>query len=618
MINIETDEKKLFISNCPPFDALDNDAVELALRSLQISYLRSGTGFTQTETENGLYLLRSGSLELRDAEGGLLDRLSSGDYFGFTELLTGEPPDYTVKVLEDCLLYKFSENCFHKLRQENREFDRFFARENSRPLHNYAGNTDEKSQDYRLNQPVRTLMTGSPVCTTQETRICDAARIMTEKKISSILITRDRQLLGIVTDRDLRSRVLAENLPGTESLGKIMSALPQAIHPDQSVHEAQLMMMTANIHHLPVVEAGAPVGILTLNDFIRAQNSEPIYLIQAINRAGSQQAIADANKALPDLVCKMIRSNVRADEVGRIITTITDTVTQRLIRIYFEQHDEPPCRWAWLAFGSQARKDQILGSDQDNALIIEDNHPADADDYFSGLARYVNDGLNMAGNKYCPGGIMAMNETWRQPLSVWKKYFAKWILEPEPKALMHASIFYDLRHVDGDDALTQQLTNFVSKQAKKNTIFLACMMENALHSSPPLGFFKTFVLEKDGNHNPALDLKLRGTVPIVGLARLYALAEGVTETNTRQRLLELQQRQTLSMEESGNLLDAHEFIAGLRLANQVKAIDAGNELSNSLNPDNLSALVRHQLKDAFSVVRDSQQHAKMRFGYGAI
>lgn len=615
MITIETDEKKQFISSCPPFDTLDAGQMELALRGLRISYFRAGTSIDVTETGQGLSLLRLGSIELRDGDNNLLDRLSSGDYFGYAEMLSEKVGDYSAKVLEDCLLYQFSANCINKLRQANRTFNVFFTHKNIRPLSNSG---DEYNQDYRLNQPVHSLMTGTPVCVSPDTSVLDAAHLMTEKKISSLLVTDKLELTGIVTDRDLRSRVLANNLPASEPISSIMTDKPRSIGAEQSMHEAQLMMMTANIHHLPVTDKKKPIGIVTLNDFIRAQNSEPIYLIKAINRSIDQKEIGEANKALPELVCKMIRANVRADEVGRIITTITDTVTRRLIRLYTEQNGEPPCRWAWLAFGSQARKDQILGSDQDNALMTEDNRPADADEYFQALARYVNAGLDKAGNKYCPGGIMAMNDKWRQPLSVWKKYFAKWILEPEPKALMHASIFYDLRHVAGDESLTGDLSDYVSEQAARNTIFLACMMENALHASPPLGFFKTFVLEKDGNHNPSLDLKLRGTVPIVGLTRLYALAEGIKETNTKERLLTLQRTNALSTEESQNLLDAHEFIAGLRLDNQVAAIENSAPLSNSMNPDTLSALVRHQLKDAFSAVRDSQQHARMRFGYGAI
>jgi CBS domain-containing protein len=615
MITIETDERKQFISNCPPFDVLNTSLIETALRGLQISYHRSGTLFSDSSLHRNLFLVRSGSLEVRDQAGNLIDRLSSGDYFGHVELVSDKPSQHTVKVLEDCLLYQFSENSFFKLRQESSEFDDFFTQDNAKMLHRA---TDSEGKDYRLNQPVSAFMTQDPLCVPPEASILDAARLMTEKKISSLLVTRDKHLLGIVTDRDLRSRVLADNVPSSESIEKIMSHTPRSIRAGQSVHEAQLMMMSANVHHLPVVDNDIPVGILTVNDLIRAQNSEPIFLIKAINRATSQQAISEAGKSLPDLVCKMIRADVRADEVGRIITTITDTITHRLVDLYIEQNGEPPCSWAWLSFGSQARKDQILGSDQDNALIIEDKPPADVDRYFSRFTQFVNEGLDKAGNKYCPGGIMAMNQKWRQPLANWKNYFSKWIFEPDPKALMHASIFYDLRHVTGDKKLTEELTAFVSGKARENTIFLARMMENALHASPPLGFFKTFVLEKDGNHNQVLDLKLRGTVPIVSLVRLYALAEGVRETNTKERLQVLQYHNTLSQGESSNLLDAHEFIAGLRLENQMHAVESGRELSNSLDPNTLSALVRHQLKDAFAVVRDSQQHARMRFGYGAL
>lgn len=213
---------------------------------------------------------------------------------------------------------------------------------------------------------------------------------------------------------------------------------------------------------------------------------------------------------------------------------------------------------------------------------------------------------------------MAMNEKWRQPISVWQGYFSQWIVTPEPKALMHASIFYDIRHVCGDRSLTTALAEHVSVEASKNSIFQAAMAENALQSRPPLGFFKQFVLEKDGAHRAVLDLKHRGTVPIVALARLYCLAEGIQAVNTEDRLSALEQAKALSSEQARNLSDAHEFIASLRLENQSQQVSAGEEVSNNLDPKDLSPLVRHQLKDAFAVVAESQRLLKMRFGHGSL
>jgi CBS domain-containing protein len=615
-MSMELDDKKQFLSQCPPFSSLSSSSLDQVLKKLEISYERAGSSIAPARLESGHFMLRSGSVEVKDSNGHLIDRLSSGDGFGFQSYQQDSSDRNQIAFLEDSLVYQFPRTVIENLSQENSTFALFFEQERAERLHSTLG---QKGRDYRLNQRVSELMITAPLCTHESASILDASRSMSQAKVSSILIVDNESLTGIMTDRDLRSRVLAQNVDSQQSVSEVMTRHPRTVNASQTVYEAQLLMMSENIHHLPVVDQNRPVGIITLNDFIRAQNSEPVYMIQAINRARNRDSLAGICKQLPDLICKMIRANERAEEVGRIITSITDSVTRQLIHLATQSLGPAPCDYAWVVFGSQARQDQMLGSDQDNGLILADEvSEQDRVGYFKVFAEFINGGLDKSGLRYCPGDIMAMTDKWRQPLKQWRQYFTRWIREPEPKALMHASIFYDLRHVDGVPELTRNLKQMVLEEASKNTIFQACMSENALQSSPPLGFFKTFVLEKDGNHNPVLDLKLRGTVPIVSLVRLYCLAHGITEVNTSDRLRALERQKVLSHSQVSNLLDAHEFIASLRLESQSAAIAKGEESSNNLNPDELSPLVRHQLKDAFSVVAESQRSLKMRFGHGAL
>lgn len=609
---MELDDKRHFIQSIPPFSDLEESDLDQCLKHLKISFFKAGTTLERGEQQQ-VFLLRSGSIELREVSGEFFDRLSEGDSFLFP-VLSGVTP-LNVQVLEDSLVYLFPQQLVNDFASHVPAFARYFGDQSDRAL---IAREPQGERDFRLNQSVESLMVREPLCTHQSASITQAAQSMSLARVSSILVVDGEQLVGILTDRDLRSRVLAKGVSPSAPVSEVMTEQPRCIKPNQTVYEAQMLMMTSNIHHLPVVSQGRPIGILTLNDFVRAQNSEPIYLIQAIHRADGREALSLISKQLPDLVCKMIVANVRADEIGKVITSITDAITRQLIFLAQRTFGVAPCQFAWVVFGSQARQDQMLGSDQDNGLVLE-REPSDEEaEYFRQFARFVNEGLDRAGLKFCPGGIMAMTDKWRQPLDVWKSYFIKWIREPEPKALMHASIFYDIRHVAGERSLIRSLRSLVLEEARKNTIFQACMSENALQSSPPLGFFKKFVLEKDGNHNSVLDLKHRGTVPIVAAVRLYCLAHGIESVNTMERLDELIEQQVLSVSEASNLKDAHEFIASLRLENQSHAIESGAEVNNSLNPDDLSPLVRHQLKDAFSVVAESQRLLKMRFGHGAI
>jgi CBS domain-containing protein len=384
------------------------------------------------------------------------------------------------------------------------------------------------------------------------------------------------------------------------------------------MQDAQLKMMAEGIRHLPVMDDSGLVGMISQSDILRANNIEPVSLNHAISRAKSVDDLCKVADEIPALIVKLVARDTRAVEVGKILTTLSDGVTRRLIKLSEAQYGSPPCEYAWLAFGSQARQELALGSDQDNALLFSNAASEDDMAYFQEFSGFVNEGLDRCGMPYCRGGIMAQNRRWRMPLKGWIKTFSGWIEEPLPKAVMHSSIFFDMRRIHGSTELVAELQRDVLRRAKNNTIFLAMMCDNALLHSPPLGFFKTFVLETDGDHNKILDLKIRGTIPIVDIARNYALSTGIGSLNTIDRLQAINQAGAMSREMSYSLIDAHEFIAGIRLDAQGKQFTTGAKVDNYLDPTELSPLVRHQLKDAFNVVRDAQTAMKARFGGGVI
>ena len=325
------------------------------------------------------------------------------------------------------------------------------------------------------------------------------------------------------------------------------------------------------------------------------------------------EGIVSACERLPDLILKQIETDADGEQLGQFITTITDTVTRQLIRIAENELGPPPCTFAWVAMGSQGRFEQSAKSDQDNALVLDDDAKPEHDEYFEKLARIVNDGLNDCGYVHCPGDVMASNTKWRQPLSQWKKYFHNWITVPEQKALMHANIFFDLRCVYGDQHLVEALKDFIRDTAKGNELFLALMSKNAMSYQPPLGFFRTFVLERSGDHKNTFDLKLNGIMPIVEIARIRSLAAGRVRISTRNRLRAAADAGELTEVDAANLIDALDFIETLRLEHQSRQMQAGGQPDNHLAPTELSPLVRQNLKAAFSQVRVSQQALMNRF-----
>lgn len=625
----EAGDVQSFLSQHPPFNHLSDNQLEYASDNIFVAFSKSGTELqlnsaTTDSPPVGMLIVRSGSLEVRDNEGVLIDRLSSGDYLVPSVLCSDTAKQPHVLVLEDCLYYELTSSAFQSLSTSSTEMSAISEADKTRT--SVSGYADEewsyRAEDANkgicLGQCVKDTMSSVVIFASPETTIREAAYLMKQHHISSLLVKDDTRLVGIITDRDFRIRVLAEGVPDSDPISSVMTPDPMTIELESLVQEAQLKMMAEGIRHLPVVDDHRPVGMISQTDILRVNNIEPISLIHSIKRTGDVEALSKVSAEIPDLVVKLVARDTRAIEIGKIITTLSDAITKRLLTLAAEQFGTPPCDYTWLAFGSQARQEQAMGSDQDNGLLLPDGVSDDDREYFRDFASFVNDGLALCGMPYCPGEIMAKNEKWRMTLQGWKNRFTQWIEEPAPKAVMHSSIFFDMRPVAGNKELAEELHQFVLGKAKTNTIFLAMMCDNALLHSPPLGFFKTFVLETDGDHNHELSLKHRGTIPIVDIARNYALSAGLDLVNTIDRLHAIQQVSAMSREMAYSLIDAHEFIAAIRLEAQGKQYRAGLKASNYLDPKELSLLARHQLKDAFNVVRDAQTAMKARFGGGVI
>lgn len=608
-----------YLSLHPLFLGLKPTLLEDASKNILVAFEKAGAKLEIDRDTLGLIIIKTGSIELR-TQNLLHDKLSAGDFLVCSELQDEGISE--VRVLEDSLYYELTTSAFVRLKQNSPEFSQRCKHQlvEQADLKNTlaasAAKQEPQNQEYLLHRYVKDHMSKNVVMVKPTTSIREAAQLMRDHNITSLLVMENDSLVGIVTDRDFRIRVLAEGKSVDDTLQDVMTQNPICIEKNALLYEAQTKMMTTGIHHLPVVEQSNTVGIITVSDIFRIHNVEPLTLNKSIIAAQSLESLQQISEKIPELMVKLAERDTRPSEIGEIITLLYDGITKRLIKLAQQKFGPAPCAFSWLAFGSQARKEQVMGSDQDNALLLASNVTEKEKAFFASLSQFVCDGLNTCGIPYCSGEIMAMNERWCQPLTIWQEYFAKWIDERSPKALMHASIFFDMRHLTGDASLTQSLHNFVLERAKSNTIFLALMCENSMTHSPPLGFFKNFVLENDGGHINTLDLKKRGTIPIVDIARNYSLSAGITSVNTIERLKELQKKGVMSKEFSSSLIDAHEFIAGLRIESQARKHKNGEAITNHLDPTSLSPLLRRQLKDAFKFVKQSQVSMKSKFGGG--
>ncbi|MEZ5841723.1 MAG: putative nucleotidyltransferase substrate binding domain-containing protein [Hyphomicrobiales bacterium] len=589
-----------------PFDALPPDVLHATGEIAMVRELQPGDiVFDIGERLACFYLVRHGVLDVESPENQPIARLATGESFGARALLRDGITSARVIAVDPCELICIPATAFLELIRKNKAFSDYFDR--VRPSAERKTAVSIEPTNMLASSTVRDIMTANPITVPPATSVREAAGIMRAKNISCVLVEEDEKLTGILTAGDLAGRVVAEGRSPDTPVSEVMTTYPYTLEPDALVFEAMLMMSENGIGHLPITEKGRPAGIITQTNLVRRQSISAVFMISDIGKLSAIDALAGVVQKVPQLLAQLVGSGMEPFKVGHLITTITDALTKRLLTLGREMLGPEPVPYLWLACGSQGRREQTGVSDQDNCLIFSDDYvEAEHGAYFEALAKFVSDGLNACGYFYCPGDMMATNPRWRQPLKTWRRYFRGWIDQPDPMAQMLSSVMFDLRPIAGDLSLFEGLQRETLDLAKKNSIFRAHMIANSLKHTPPIGFFGGFALIRSGEHKDTVDLKHGGIVPIVDLARVYALAASIEVVNTRDRLIEARKAHSLSESGADDLIDAFDFISKMRLEHQARQIRDGVKPDNFMAPGSLSALERRHLKDAFGVITTLQ------------
>jgi CBS domain-containing protein len=617
-MDVELIEIREFLASHAPFDRLPDDVLDTLPRHLTVRYLRRGCPFPPADdSEPCLYILHRGAVELRDDGGGLIGKLAEGDICCSPCDAQESGVTLSGQTAEDTLAYLLPCAELAKLRDAHAAFaEHFDASMAQRMRKALQAIKDDSASTALMTIRVGDLLNRPLVHGTPDMSIQDAARIMSEARVSSLVLIDGDRLAGMITDRDLRNRCLAAGLSPTEPVRRIMTERLQTVRDDTLGFEALITMSRLNVHHLPVLDEQGVRGVLSTSDLVRVQSANAVYLVGDIRKADSVDTLASISGRLKELQIQLVQSGAMASQTGQAITAVTDAITLRLLELAEAELGAPPVPYCWMAGGSQARREQSSHSDQDNALLIADHLDPKDDAYFQALARRVNDGLNACGYIYCPGDVMASNDKWRQPLKIWTKYFNTWIKRPDPMALMLSSVFFDLRPIHDPEGLFGELSERIHVMSKKESIYIAYMAANALKHRPPIGFFRKFVLIRGGEHDHTFDIKHRGIVPVVDLARVYALSAGIAEINTVDRLKAAGAARALSSDGAANLVDAYEFIGTLRMRHQAAQLKSGDKADNFLSPNDLSPLERGHLKDAFALINTMQESLGQRYQAG--
>lgn len=641
MSNVIVNRVKEFLKRFPPFTFLSDATLVLVAQEVEVKYYTGGEYlFHQGDAaQEAFFVLKEGIVELAEQSEGV-DRVvevcDEGDVFGVLALLGRRPYILNAQAKEDSLVYAIPVGIFEKILEENSRVSLYFAagfasgqvviRSDLSQSQRARGEFKELSNDNGLM-----IFTGQSdmnfssdvLCCTKSKSIGDAAKLMSEKGVGSVIIIDDHKYpVGIITDKDLRNKVVARELCYSTPVEDIMTSPVITKSKDAGFSSLYLTMIKNRLHHLIFTENGTAqspvIGILSDHDILLSQGNSPAVLINALMNTWDVSEMAKVRNRAELLLKYYLENEVAMDFVANIISEINDVIIQRAIQIAKNKFDgefqeASKIKFCFLSLGSEGREEQLLRTDLDNAIVYEDVPKEQQDEvqkYMLLIADDVIETLLVCGFHPCPADMMVNNLKWCQPISVWKKYFSNWITSPNQKALMHATIFFDFRPIFGYKELSEEMTHHIYNEIAGKTIFLNFLAKNALLNPAPLGFFRKFIVEKTGEHRDKFDIKLRAMMPLADIARVLVLSHrvvGINNTFKRfEKIAELEPNHQELMLEAGK---AYEILMRIRAIEGMRSLSAGRYIE----PESLGKLQRQLLKNTFAPIDELQKIMKVRF-----
>jgi len=598
-----------FLRTYPPFDALDEETLARVVQGTEIAFFPAGEVILQRSGEpaRAAYVVRSGAVELLDGDG-LVDLLGPGELFGHPSLTAGTEPSFTVRAYEDSLCYLIDAEVMEDVLGTREGLTFLSASLRRRMVRALEGLEADRADPWRID--VERLIRREPISCESTATVREAAEMMALHRISSVLVPVDGEW-GIVTDRDLRSRVLAAGLGGETRVSEIMTRPVRTVPVGSPATEVLRLMLELGIHHLPVVDVrGVVVGVVTDTDLMGLERRTPFALRSAIERASDRDGAVAAARELPGAVCDLVEASADPIDVGHVVGVTVDALTRRLTELAIDELGSPPASWAWL--GSEARHEQALATDQDHALAYDAPEDGDADSYFADLAERVASGLEAAGIPRCKAGVSASRPGWRLSVDGWRGRFSKWMRDTGPEGGQLASIAFDYRRVAGPLDIEAALDEVV-RESPRRSLFLRRVAQNAILGRPPVGFFGNLVVEAGGEHAGTLDVKGGGIMPVTAIARTHALVAGLTAKRTLDRLAGAAAAGLIEEGDRAALDEAFRLLWLVRLEHQASRVKSGGTPDDFVDPGTLGPLTRAAVKEGFRAIDRAQRELALNF-----
>ncbi len=631
-----TEDVVSFIKNVIPFQFLKEEELIAIAEKTLLEFYPQNTFILKQDgpPSDSLKIIKKGSVKVyarsESGEEIISDYRGEGELIGYLTLFTEGKSRVNVVTLEDTLCYLISKPEMLKIIDRHPNIKDFFHQsflkkyldKTFKEMHLKSVSTS--SGDTLLyTTPLGNFATKGVISAFQDISIREAAEIMTRHDISSlVLIDSNAVPVGIITDRDLRKKVIARGLNPDNPVSTIMSSALIKSDVKEYCFEALLKMIRYNIHHLLVVEEGKLKGIITNHDLMMLQGTSPITIARDIENQYTVDGIASLSNRIGNIIDILIKDGAKAENITKVVTEINDRIVKKILSLAEKRFGSPPLPYCWIVFGSEGRKEQTFRTDQDNALIYADpdNLAEDemAKEYFASFSEFVKDSLVRCGFPPCTGNYMASNPRWRQPLTVWKSYFTDWINTPKAEAILASVILFDFRPIHGDFTLAESLKSHLLEALKGKDMFLVQMARMAVNVRPPLSFFRTFIVEKSGEHKNQLNLKFRCLAPLINVVRLFSLEKRIPETSTMERINALKGTHDTVLQFGEEMAYAFEFMSLLRIHHQHKQIAMGMLPDNYINPDELTNLQKKTLKESCQLISRIQDTIENRYLLGRI
>jgi CBS domain-containing protein len=585
-----------FLGRHPPFDQLPPEQLEQVARTVKIEFFPAGAAIAVGEGEaaGALPVVRSGAVEILE-DGRLLDLAGEGEMLEPSGLEGARP---VFRAHEDTLMYLVDRPLVKGI-LEPRPLVRTVSLAKAR-IERTVGDLRRRRVDTLVHRP--------PVTCEGHATVRQAATLMARERISSILVPSGTGW-GILTDRDLRSRVAAQGRGLDTRVEEVMSFPARTVSADTMAGEVLMLMLEEGFHHFPIVDAGRLVGVVSDTDLLGLELTSPFSLKADIERSETSEAVAAAAGRLKQTVCALVETGADPIDVGHIVGVTIDALTRRLIELATISLGDPPVPWAWLALGSQARHEQALHTDQDHALAFDSgNRPAHhVETYFAELAESVTDGLEAASIPRCKGGAMAVHPLMRRTLAEWQAAFRGWMDDPGIEGSVFTSIVFDYRRVAGPLEVERPLDGVIRLAPEHFPQFVRHLAHRALDRKPPTGFFRDLVVEAEGEHAGTLDLKHGGIMIVTNLGRAYSIRGGRSEKRTLQRLAGAVESGLIPEVEREALEEAFRFVWRVRVEHQAHQVREGVQPDDYVDPAELGPIERRGLKEAFRIIARSQR-----------